>query len=101
MVIVLASITVKAGARDEFISAFKDNLPAVHAEDGCIEYFPAIDMDSGIPVQESSDTMVTICEKWESLAHLQAHLTAPHMLSYRERVKDLVENMSLKVLTPA
>ena len=101
MVIVLATIRIKPGKADQFISAFKDNLAAVHAEDGCIEYFPAVDIDAGMAVQELDDNIVTICEKWESLAHLEAHAKAPHMLAYREQVKDIVEGMSLKVLQPA
>ena len=32
------------------------------------------------------------------MEHLQTHLNASHMLSYREEVKDVVENTSLKVL---
>jgi quinol monooxygenase YgiN len=32
---------------------------------------------------------------------LKAHMTAPHMLSYREKVKDLVAGVSLKILTEA
>jgi len=45
--------------------------------------------------------VVTIIEKWESLKDLQAHLSAPHMLAYQEKVKDLVENVSLKILEEA
>lgn len=100
MIIVLASISVKAGKVDEFLAAFNANVPAVLAEAGCIEYFPTVDVDSGIPIQETSATTVTICEKWESLEHLHAHLKAPHMLAYREGVKDIVEGTSLKVLQP-
>ena len=41
---------------------------------------------------------VTRIEKWSSLEDLQTHLTAPHMLAYKEKVKNLVDNVSLKVL---
>ena len=44
---------------------------------------------------------VTIIEKWGSLEDLQTHLTAPHMLAYKEKVKDLVDKVSLKVLMEA
>lgn len=101
MVIVLASISVKAGKTDEFLKAFNANVPAVLKEDGCIEYMPTMDVDSGIPVQISDANIVTICEKWESLDHLKVHLTAPHMLAYREKVADIVEGTTLKVLSPA
>lgn len=98
---VIASIKIATGKRAEFIAAFKDNLPAVHAENGCLEYYPAIDIESGIAVQRTDADTVTIIEKWESLDALRAHLTAPHMLSYRERVKDIVEGSSLTIVEPA
>jgi len=44
--------------------------------------------------------VVTIVEKWESLEALQAHVVAPHMAAYRERVKDFVVRVSLQVLEP-
>ena len=34
-------------------------------------------------------------------AALQAHLTAPHMLAFRPRVKDMVVKTTLQVLQPA
>jgi quinol monooxygenase YgiN len=101
MVNVLASISVKEGKRAEFIAAFKDNLTAVRAEDGCIEYFPAVDIDAGLPPQQLDENIVTVIEKWQSLEALRAHLTAPHMLAYKEKVKDIVAGVSLKVLQEA
>ena len=101
MVHVIASISVKPGQRDRFVTVFKANLPAVHAEDGCIEYFPSIDVHTDSPAQIQDENVVTIIEKWESLDHLKAHMVAPHMLSYRENVKDIVESSSIKVLTAA
>jgi quinol monooxygenase YgiN len=60
--------------------------------------FP-IDVDSGLPPQHLD--RVTVIEKWESLEALHAHLRAPHMLTYREQVKDMVEDLSLNVLEEA
>src|ERR1700730_2699558 len=45
MIHVLAIITAKAGQRDKILTAFRANMPAVHAEAGCIEYGPAIDAE--------------------------------------------------------
>lgn len=101
MVVVIASIKVKPGHKASFIDIFKSNLPAVHAEDGCIEYFPSIDADAGVPVQVLDENVVTIVEKWESMEHLKVHMTAPHMLTYREKVKDIVEGMELRVVQAA
>ena len=101
MISVLASITVKPGKRAEFISLFKANVPKVLAEEGCIEYFPTVDVTPALPRQIVDEDMVTIIEKWESLQALQAHLEAPHMLAFREQVADLLEGATIKVLEDA
>jgi len=101
MINVLASIKVKAGKRTEFLKIFKANVPLVKNEKGCIEYCPTIDFDTKIPVQILNADIVTIIEKWESIEALKIHLAAPHMLAYKEKVKDIVESVSLKVLQEA
>ncbi len=102
MIYVIASIEVKPGERTAFIDEFHKLVPKVQAEEGCLEYGPTVDVDSGIDAQGGTrENVVTIVEKWESLDHLKAHLAAPHMGEYRERVKDLVAGVSLQVLEPA
>lgn len=101
MIHVIASIGVKPGKRATFIEAFKNNVPAVLAEEGCIEYVPTVDTDSGIDAQWRDETVVTVIEKWESLAALHAHLEAPHMLAFREATADLTEDVSLTILENA
>lgn len=100
MIIVLAAIKVKPEKRAEFIEIFKANVPNVLAEDGCIEYCPTIDIETGLPPQSKDENVVTIVEKWESTKALHAHLVAPHMLAYKQDVADMVEGMDLKVLQP-
>jgi quinol monooxygenase YgiN len=46
-------------------------------------------------------SIVTIVEKWESPEALDDHLAAPHMAIYREKVKDLAEAQTLKILRDA
>ncbi len=98
MINVIASIHIKEGRLSEFIEIFKSNIPNVLEEKGCIEYMPTIDLPTGLPPQDFNNNVVTIIEKWDSLEDLQAHLLAPHMLAYKENVKDLVDKVSLKVL---
>jgi quinol monooxygenase YgiN len=101
MIHVIANISVKPGSRDEFLRVFLGNVPNVLAEDGCIRYEPCTDVDTGIPAQGGvRSDIVTIVECWESLDHLRAHLAAPHMQTYREKVKDLVGGVTLQVLEP-
>ena len=99
MIHVLASIIVKLGNRDILTTYLKSNIPHVIKENGFIEYYSTIDVDYHIDNQTYDENSVTIIEKWENFDTLKKHMQAPHMLSYREKVKDLVENISLKILT--
>ena len=101
MIHVIASIGVKPGKRAAFIEKFKTNVPNVLAEDGCIEYIPAIDAESGIEAQWVDETVVTVIEKWASLAALHAHLEAPHMKQFKNATAALVEDVSLTILENA
>lgn len=102
MIYVLATIELNDGTRDVFLQHFRENIPNVRAEPGCIEYVPAVDLPTGLAAQgEPRANVVVVVEKWESLAALRVHLDAPHMHAYRAKVKDLVRRVSLQVLSPA
>ena len=101
MIHVIATIEVKPGKREAFIAEFHKNIPNVLAEKGCIEYGPTVDLKTEFKAQVPlRENVVTIVEKWESLEALGAHMTAPHMATYRERVKELVVGAALQVLEP-
>ena len=101
MVRVIAAIRIKKGALEEYVSLFKENLPNVHAEDGCIEYAPCLDADAGWAAQVLDPDRVLIVEKWASMEALQAHSRAPHMTAFRERAGHLVEGTELQVVADA
>jgi quinol monooxygenase YgiN len=98
MINVIASIRVKSGKLSDYLAILKANMPAVNKERGYIEYVPTVDIDVNLTQQVLDKNVVTILEKWESLEALHAHLGSAHMLDYREKVKTIVENVSLKVL---
>src|SRR4051812_33389393 len=101
MIHVVATIQLAPGTRDRFLEEFRAVQPAVRAETGCVEYGPAVDVPTSIPVQEPVRTdVVTVIEKWASLDALQAHLKAPHMADYRVKVKDYVRGVRLQILEP-
>ncbi|WP_149538580.1 putative quinol monooxygenase [Siccirubricoccus phaeus] len=102
MIHVIAIITAKPGKREEVLGHFRANMPAVHAEQGCIEYGPAIDLEGAGSIQTpfGPDTFVVI-EKWESPAALKAHAAAPHMAAYAAKVKDLLASRVIHILSPA
>ena len=102
MIHVIATIQLNTDSRDAFVAEFNKLVPLVHEEAGCIEYGPAVDAATDIaPQQIKGADVVTVFEKWESLDALKAHLVAPHMGAYREKVKDLVAGTTLHILEPA
>lgn len=102
MIHVLAIITAKPGMRDAILAEFRANMPAVHAEQGCIEYGPAIDAEGMGSFQTTfgPDTFVVI-EKWESKEALKAHGAAPHMAAYAAKTREMIASRVIHVLAPA
>ena len=102
MIHVLAIITTHPGMRDTVLGHFRANVPAVLAEDGCIEYGAAIDAAPAPAFQSpcGPDTFVVI-EKWESMDALKAHAAAPHMAAYAAKTKDFIASRKIHILTSA
>ncbi len=99
---VIAVITAKAGKRGEIIEAFKANVPAVHAEDGCIEYGATVDAEGVGPFQTPyGPESFVVVEKWASLDHLMAHAASDHMKAYGAKTKDLIESRVIHVMSDA
>ena len=102
MIFVIATIEIAEGRRDDFFVEFRQLVPLVREEEGCIEYGPTIDVETTIPAQgDVRGNVVTVVEKWASLVALENHLIAPHMLEYRKTVQDLVVQLTIDVLKPA
>ena len=79
MIHVIAIITAKPGQRENVLAAARANIPAVLAEDGCIEYAPAIDAEGlgSFQTKVGPDAFVFI-EKWTSVeAHKNAGSQIP------------------------
>jgi quinol monooxygenase YgiN len=102
MIHVVAIIEIAEGQREAYLAAFRENVPNVLAEEGCLEYAATVDLETDIAAQPPGrDNVVTVIEKWKDLDALKAHLAAPHMIEYRTKVKDLVRCATLYVLEPA
>lgn len=101
MVHVLAVITTQPGQRDAVLKLFQANVPAVLAEQGCIEYAATIDMAGGPPSQTlyGPDTFVVV-EKWSDFDALKAHSVAPHMAAYAASTKGMLANRAIHILSP-
>ena len=102
MIHVVAVITAKPGQRDALLKAFNANVPAVRAEQGCIEYGAGVDLANGPAIQAPlGPDVFAVIEKWESLDALKAHGVAPHMAAYSARTKDMVASRAIHILSPA
>ena len=102
MIHVVAIVTAKPGQRASVLDAFRANMTAVHAEEGCIEYAPVVDASGAGAMQAEfgPDTFVVI-EKWASMAALAAHSKAPHMAAYGAKTKDMLASRVIHVLQAA
>jgi quinol monooxygenase YgiN len=102
MIHVIATIRTAPQRRDDFLAVFRGLVPQVRTEAGCLEYGPAVDLEDAIDGQPAGrPDIVTVIEKWQDVASLRRHLATPHMLQYRERVKDLIVGVEIRVLEPA
>ena len=102
MIHVIAVITAKPGMRDTILTHFRANVPAVKAEQGCIEYGAAVDAENALAFQAKygPDTFLVI-EKWESMDALKAHAAAPHMAAYGTKTKEFIASRVIHILQPA
>ena len=102
MIHVIAMITAKPGMRAAILAAFHANMPAVRAEQGCIEYGPATDAEGIGPFQTKigPDSLVVI-EKWDSADALKAHAASPHMAAYGAKTREMIASRVIHVLAPA
>jgi quinol monooxygenase YgiN len=102
MIHVIAVITAKPGQRETILRHFHANIPAVKAEQGCIEYGPVVDAGNApaFQTQLGPDTFMVV-EKWSGMDTLKAHAAAPHMAAYGAKVKELVASRVIHILQPA
>ena len=102
MIRVVAIITAKPGQREEVLKLFRANMPAVHAEPGCIEYQPFVDAEGFGAFQAAigPDAFVVL-ETWESAEALKTHAGTPHMIAYGKASKEFVESRKIHVFAPA
>ena len=102
MIHVVAVITAQPGQREALLALFRANVPAVLAEEGCIEYAPVVDLPGAgaMAAPLGADTFMVI-EKWASPEALRAHAAAPHMVAYGQASRPLVASRAVHVLAAA
>lgn len=89
-VVVVATIRAQPEHHAAVLAAFRDAVPAVHVEDGCLLY----------ALHERDDRLVVV-EQWESQEALDAHSGGPAIEALGARISDLLaEAPDVVVLTP-
>ncbi len=102
MIHVVAILTAHPGQRDAMLAVFRENLPAVRAEPGCIAYQPVVDApDLGSFQAKIGEDSFMVLETWENADALRAHSVAPHMVEYGRKTKGMVASRVIHVLEPA
>ncbi len=101
MIHVIASIFIKDKKMADVLKIYETFAPQVNQEEGCLLYLPTIDCKTDIATQVQAGNIVTVIEKWESMAAFKKHLAAPHVVEFRENIKEIVEKVSIKVLKSA
>lgn len=102
MIQVIVEIETQPGKRDIYLKAFKENLPTVLTEKGCLEYNAFIDSEDFGPLKVAyGPDAIAIVEKWATPDDLNAHAKAPHMVAYQAKVKEFVSKRVIHLLSLA
>jgi quinol monooxygenase YgiN len=98
MIYVVVTMKIAKGRMNEFLDACREVRPHVLRERGCLGYEHTREVASPLGIQEPVDPdRITLVERWDSLAALQAHGKAPHMATFAARVKGLRESVVARV----
>ena len=81
MLTIIANIQARHDRVDLVRSELEKLIPITRSEEGCIQY----DLYEQSNNEDSSVRKFAMIECWESREHLEKHLSAPHIKSFREK----------------
>jgi quinol monooxygenase YgiN len=87
---VAATMVAKKGKEKELEAQLRGLVGPSRKDQGCLSY----DLHQSL----DDPAVFFFYETWESKAALDQHMAAPHFTAYREKSKDLVESMEVKLL---
>lgn len=79
-VVVTAVFHPAEGRRDALIAAFRETIPGVHEEQGCLLY----------AIHDAADGTITMIEKWATVEDLDAHGSSPQVEALRAATRPLL-----------
>jgi quinol monooxygenase YgiN len=101
MLNVVVTMMIKDGHMKDFLAVCADVRPKVLQERGCLAYDYYRDAPwPDAAGKQAEPNRLTLLERWESAAALQAHLETPHMKDFASRIKDLRASVEVRVVEP-
>ena len=76
MIFVISTVHLKPGALEACLAAARPCIAGTVKEDGCISY----DVHTSV----TDPDKIVFVERWESRAHLDAHMATPHMARWQQ-----------------
>ncbi len=92
MIYVLATVTVRAEHRADFLENVRTVIGATVKEPGCQSY----DLTSSI----TEPNCFVFVERWDSREALSKHFETPHMLEWRKVSAPFIEKRRVEVVHP-
>ena len=92
MIFVISTVHLKPGALEACLAAARPCIAGTVKEDGCISY----DVHTSV----TDPDKIVFVERWESRAHLDAHMTTPHFLVWREQGPQFIASRRVEIITP-
>lgn len=83
MILVTGAIDVDPAQRDAFIDAARTLMAATRAEEGCVSYSFAADLDD--------PGHFVLAEQWDAQSCMDAHMQQPHMAAFLGTVGGMVK----------
>ena len=92
MIYVVAELRLKPGMAEKAAAEARKVVAGTIKEDGCLQY------DFHLSVTDP--TRLVAVERWSSREALDAHNRTPHLLAWREALKEFVVERNIQIITP-
>ena len=101
MINVFANVMIKKENIEQAPDCYRDFVPLVIAESGCLEYVPCKGINTDLTNQVQDDSRIFVAECWKSLKDFRKHLEMPHSVAFRARIKPLLtEKITVTIVQP-
>jgi len=92
VIYVIAELRLKPGTAEKAAAEACKVVASTVKEEGCLAY--------DFHVSVTDPTRLVAVERWASRAALDAHNRTPHLLAWREALKDMLVDRNIQIITP-